>query len=171
MESDRVDSPPVDDGEILIKDEMTSEDLFNEFVTESADLMEVISVFQELCQSLEINMRNYKTLYQSLTTKLAFWKAKNLWNKIDKKAKHIDYKNKPCAKLKAVVIGAGPCGLRTAIELALLGAEVIVVEKRDSFSRNNVLHLWPFLIVDLKNLGAKIFYGKFCAGSLDHISK
>jgi len=109
-------------------------------------------------------------MYQSLTTRLGFWKAKNLWNKIDKKAKHVDYKNKPCAKLKAMVIGAGPCGLRTAIELALLGAEVIVVEKRDSFSRNNVLHLWPFLIVDLKNLGAKIFYGKFCAGSLDHIS-
>ena len=39
------------------------------------------------------------------------------------------------------------------------------------FSRNNVLHLWPFTIVDLKNLGAKLFYGKFCAGSIDHISE
>ena len=171
MELDRVGSPPVEDDEILIRDEITSEDLFNEFVTESADLMDVISVFEQLCESLNINVRNYKTLYQSLTTKLGFWKAKNLWNKIEKKAKHVDYKSKPCAKLKAVVIGAGPCGLRTAIELALLGAEVIVIEKRDSFSRNNVLHLWPFLIVDLKTLGAKIFYGKFCAGSLDHISR
>lgn len=156
---------------MLIKDEKSSEDLFTEFVTESSHLLPIIATFNQLCESLEINNHNFKTIFQNLVTRLPFWKAKNLWNKIDKKMKHADYKNKPCAKLKTVVIGAGPCGLRTAIELALLGAEVIVIEKRDSFSRNNVLHLWPFLIVDLKNLGAKIFYGKFCAGSLDHISE
>ena len=69
------------------------------------------------------------------------------------------------------MIGAGPVGLRVAIETALLGARVVVVEKRDSFSRNNVLHLWPHTIHDLKALGAKKFFGKFCAGSIDHISK
>ncbi|KAF6737016.1 Protein-methionine sulfoxide oxidase mical2b, partial [Oryzias melastigma] len=69
-----------------------------------------------------------------------------------------------------LIIGGGPCGLRTAIELALLGCKVVVMEKRDTFSRNNVLHLWPYTIHDLKSLGAKKFYGKFCAGSLDHIS-
>lgn len=70
-----------------------------------------------------------------------------------------------------LIIGGGPAGLRTAIELQLLGAKrVVVVEKRDSFSRNNVVHLWPFVIDDLKSLGAKKFYGKFCAGSIDHIS-
>jgi len=58
----------------------------------------------------------------------------------------------------------GPCGLRSAIEAKLLGARTVVVEKRDRFSRNNVLHLWPFVIHDLKSLGAKIFYPKFCAG-------
>ncbi|XP_065057317.1 F-actin-monooxygenase MICAL3-like isoform X2 [Rhopilema esculentum] len=171
MESGRNSfSPTGDDDEILIKEELTSEQIFSEFVTQSADLLETVQTFHHLCQSLDINPRNYKTVFQSLAARLTFWKAKNLWNKIEKRAKHSDYKNKPCARLKTVVIGAGPCGLRTAIELALLGAEVIVIEKRDSFSRNNVLHLWPFLIVDLKSLGAKIFYGKFCAGSLDHIS-
>ncbi|ELK30445.1 Protein MICAL-2 [Myotis davidii] len=69
-----------------------------------------------------------------------------------------------------LIVGGGPCGLRTAIELAYLGAKVVVVEKRDTFSRNNVLHLWPFTIHDLRGLGAKKFYGKFCAGSIDHIS-
>jgi len=73
--------------------------------------------------------------------------------------------------LQVLVIGAGPCGLRVAIETALLGARVIIVEKRDSFSRNNVLHLWPHTIHDLKALGAKKFFGKFCAGSIDHISQ
>ena len=37
-------------------------------------------------------------------------------------------------------------------------------------SRNNVLHLWPFCIQDLKALGAKSFYGKFCSGAIDHCS-
>ncbi len=68
------------------------------------------------------------------------------------------------------LIGAGPCGLRTAIEIALMGGKVIIVEKRDRFSRNNVLHLWPHLIYDLKALGAKKFFGKFCAGTIEHIS-
>lgn len=72
---------------------------------------------------------------------------------------------------QCVVIGAGPCGLRTAVELSFMGARVVLLEKRDSFSRNNVLHLWPFTIHDLRGLGAKMFYGKFCAGSIDHISK
>lgn len=73
--------------------------------------------------------------------------------------------------LQCLIVGGGPCGLRTAIELAYLGAKVVVVEKRDTFSRNNVLHLWPFTIHDLRGLGAKKFYGKFCAGSIDHISE
>ncbi|KJH49383.1 hypothetical protein DICVIV_04466 [Dictyocaulus viviparus] len=64
----------------------------------------------------------------------------------------------------------GPCGLRTAIECALLGSRVVLVEQRDRFSRNNVLHLWEFVIHDLKSLGAKIFYPKFCTGSIEHIS-
>lgn len=64
-----------------------------------------------------------------------------------------------------LIVGGGPCGLRTAIELQLLGAaHVVVIEKRDRYSRNNVLHLWPFVIADLKQMAGKKFYGKFCAG-------
>ena len=44
------------------------------------------------------------------------------------------------------------------------------MEKRDRYSRNNVLHLWPCNIHELRAIGAKKFYGKFCAGSIDHIS-
>ena len=61
--------------------------------------------------------------------------------------------------------------MRTGIEIALLGGKAVVLEKRDRFSRNNVLHLWPFLIHDLKALGAKKFFGKFCAGNNIKISK
>eukprot|EP00095_Tigriopus_kingsejongensis_P001255 maker-scaffold374_size191929-snap-gene-0.34 protein:Tk01255 transcript:maker-scaffold374_size191929-snap-gene-0.34-mRNA-1 annotation:"mical" len=68
------------------------------------------------------------------------------------------------------VIGAGPCGLRTAIELRLLGFHVIVLEQRKDFTRNNVLHLWSFVIEDLKRLGMKVMFPKFCIGSMNHIS-
>ena len=67
-------------------------------------------------------------------------------------------------------MGAGPCGLRYAIETQLLGGKATVMEKRASFTRNNVLHLWPFVIEDLKMLGTKNFYPKFCTGSMNHIS-
>ena len=69
-----------------------------------------------------------------------------------------------------LIVGAGPCGLRMAIESALLGARTVVVEMRDYVSRNNVLHLWPFVISDLKALGGRVFHSKFCCGSREHAS-
>ena len=70
-----------------------------------------------------------------------------------------------------LVIGAGPCGLRMAIEAALLGSKVIVIEMRDYIARNNVLHLWPFVIHDLKALGCRVFSPSFCTGTVDHVSE
>ncbi|XP_051886856.1 protein-methionine sulfoxide oxidase mical3a isoform X4 [Pristis pectinata] len=127
--------------------------------------------FQELCETLGISNLDFPNFYTKLKSKLNYWKAKALFAKLDKRGSHKDYKkNTACANTKCLVIGAGPCGLRTAIELMFLGAKVIIVEKRDTFSRNNVLHLWPYTIQDLRNLGAKKIYGKFCAGAIDHIS-
>jgi len=161
----------VEDG--FFKDEIctsTPDELFDAFL-QSSDLGHTLDVFRKLCLSVDVNPHNHKTCYASLKSRLTSWKCKSLWTKLDKRVDHKDYKNKPCVKNKVLIIGAGPCGLRTAIEAALLGAYVVVIEKRDRFSRNNVLHLWPFLIVDLKNLGAKKFFGQFCAGAIDHISK
>ncbi|XP_056279032.1 F-actin-monooxygenase mical1 isoform X2 [Pseudoliparis swirei] len=127
--------------------------------------------FAALCRQLDIDPLDFRSFYIKLKERLNYWKAKALWTKLDKRASHPDYKQgKASTKNKCLVLGAGPCGLRTAIELALLGAQVVVLEKRESFSRNNVLHLWPYTISDLRGLGAKKFYGKFCTGSLDHIS-
>ncbi|KAF3860896.1 hypothetical protein F7725_001151 [Dissostichus mawsoni] len=127
--------------------------------------------FAVLCKQLSLNPKEFGSFYIRLKEKLNYWKAKALWKRLDQRAAHTDYRQgKVCTKNKCLVLGAGPCGLRTAIELALLGAQVLVLEKRESFSRNNVLHLWPYTICDLRSLGAKKFYGKFCTGSLDHIS-
>ncbi|KAM9638587.1 F-actin-monooxygenase MICAL3 isoform 5-T6 [Morphnus guianensis] len=144
--------------------------LFDRFV-QASTCKGTLKAFQELCDYLELKPKDYRSFYHKLKSKLNYWKAKALWAKLDKRGSHKDYKKgKACANTKCLIIGAGPCGLRTAIDLSFLGAKVVVVEKRDAFSRNNVLHLWPFTIHDLRGLGAKKFYGKFCAGSIDHIS-
>ncbi|XP_040893420.1 protein-methionine sulfoxide oxidase mical3a isoform X1 [Toxotes jaculatrix] len=144
--------------------------LFDNFV-QATTCKGTLKAFQELCDHLELKPTEYRVFYHKLKSKLNYWKAKALWAKLDKRASHKEYKKgRACANSKCLIIGAGPCGLRTAIELAFLGAKVVLLEKRDAFSRNNVLHLWPFTIQDLRGLGAKKFYGKFCAGAIDHIS-
>nr|XP_025707606.1 F-actin-monooxygenase MICAL3 isoform X2 [Callorhinus ursinus] len=144
--------------------------LFDRFV-QATTCKGTLKAFQELCDHLELKPKDYRSFYHKLKSKLNYWKAKALWAKLDKRGSHKDYKKgRACANTRCLIIGAGPCGLRTAIDLSLLGAKVVVIEKRDAFSRNNVLHLWPFTIHDLRGLGAKKFYGKFCAGAIDHIS-
>ncbi|XP_044281529.1 F-actin-monooxygenase MICAL2 isoform X4 [Varanus komodoensis] len=144
--------------------------IFENFV-QASTCKGTIQAFNILTRQLELDPLDNRNFYAKLKSKVTSWKAKALWNKLDKRASHKEYKRgKCCVNTKCLIVGGGPCGLRTAIELAFLGAKVIVVEKRDTFSRNNVLHLWPFTIHDLRSLGAKKFYGKFCAGSIDHIS-
>uniref|UniRef100_A0A8C1JFB7 F-actin monooxygenase n=1 Tax=Cyprinus carpio TaxID=7962 RepID=A0A8C1JFB7_CYPCA len=154
------------------EDERTSQagQLFENFV-QATTCKGTLQAFSVLCRQLELNPSDYRGFYSSLKAAVTYWKVKGLWGKLDKRASHKEYsKGKACADTRCLIIGGGPCGFRTAIELALLGAKVVVIEKRDTFSRNNVLHLWPYTIQDLRDLGAKKFYGKFCAGSIDHIS-
>ncbi|KAG9271975.1 protein-methionine sulfoxide oxidase mical2b isoform X4 [Astyanax mexicanus] len=144
--------------------------LFENFV-QASTCKGTLQAFSVLCRQLELDPADHQDFYSSLKAAVTSWKAKALWAKLDKRASHKEYKKgNACPDTRCLIIGGGPCGLRTAIELALLGAKVVVIEKRDTFSRNNVLHLWPFTIHDLRNLGAKKFYGKFCAGAIDHIS-
>lgn len=144
--------------------------VFENFV-QASTCKGTLQAFNILTRHLDLDPLDHRNFYSKLKSKVTTWKAKALWYKLDKRGSHKEYKRgKSCMNTKCLIVGGGPCGLRTAIELAYLGAKVVVVEKRDTFSRNNVLHLWPFTIHDLRGLGAKKFYGKFCAGSIDHIS-
>ncbi|XP_037378571.1 F-actin-monooxygenase MICAL2 isoform X3 [Talpa occidentalis] len=144
--------------------------VFENFV-QASTCKGTLQAFNILTRHLDLDPLDHRNFYSKLKAKVTTWKAKALWYKLDKRGSHKEYnRGKSCLNTKCLIIGGGPCGLRTAIELAYLGAKVVVVEKRDTFSRNNVLHLWPFTIHDLRGLGAKKFYGKFCAGSIDHIS-
>ncbi|XP_004406758.1 PREDICTED: protein-methionine sulfoxide oxidase MICAL1 isoform X2 [Odobenus rosmarus divergens] len=132
---------------------------------------DVLSSFQGLCEALGLEPGGGLPQYHKIKAQLNYWSAKSLWAKLDKRAGQPVYQQgRACTNTKCLVVGAGPCGLRAAVELALLGARVVLVEKRTKFSRHNVLHLWPFTIHDLRALGAKKFYGRFCTGTLDHIS-
>ncbi|KAI4471717.1 calponin y domain-containing protein [Holotrichia oblita] len=145
-------------------------DCFEQFLTAST-LKTILGSYRNICEYLHLKPNVLPLFYPKLKAHINSWKAKPLWKKFDTRANQKCYsRGKACPQTRVLIIGAGPCGLRTAIEAQLLGAKVVVVEKRDRMSRNNVLHLWPFVIDDLRALGAKKFFGKFCAGSIDHIS-
>lgn len=149
--------------------EFPRDQLFTQFY-EVTDFQEILSCFNRLCEEIGVDPSQHETLYSSLKRELTSWKCRALWELLDSRALLPEYENqKACEGKRVLVVGAGPVGLRAAIEAALLGAKVELVEKRPSFSRNNSLHLWPFLITDLRNLGAKKFYGKFASGTIDHI--
>ncbi|XP_072930924.1 F-actin-monooxygenase Mical isoform X4 [Epargyreus clarus] len=146
-------------------------EMFDHFCS-AGTMKQILALHREICNTLTLRPNRLPDFYPKLKAKLASsWKAQALFKKFDARANHKVYgKGRACAQNKVLIIGAGPCGMRAAIECQLLGAKVVVVEKRDRMSRNNVLHLWPFVIQDLRALGAKKFFGKFCAGSIDHIS-
>lgn len=146
--------------------------LFSQF-SELTDLQLILKTFGELCSEIGLDTEQYEGFYQAFKDAFASsWKAGALFQLLDGRAKQAAYQREGqlgCAGKHVLVIGAGPVGLRSAIEAAFLGAKVDLVEKRTAFNRNNSLHLWPFLITDLKNLGAKKFYGRFCYSTIDHI--
>ena len=82
--------------------------------------------------------------------------ARALWERLEARRGAAQYKRLPLAGRRAVIVGAGPVGLRCALELRLLGAEVAVLERRQGFDRINRLHLWPWCGEDLKGWGAKV---------------
>lgn len=76
--------------------------------------------------------------------------------------------DQPLAGRRVAVVGAGPIGLRSAVEAALLGAEVEVLELRREFSRLNIVKLWGWSAEDLLSLGAKTLLPAFLVYE-DHI--
>ncbi|XP_069364940.1 protein-methionine sulfoxide oxidase mical3b isoform X4 [Maniola hyperantus] len=146
-------------------------EMFDHFCA-AGTMKQILALHREICATLNLKPNRLPDFYPKLKGKLSSsWKAQALFKKFDVRANlKVFGKGRACTQNKVLIIGAGPCGLRAAIECQLLGAKVVITEKRDRLSRNNVLHLWPFVIHDLKALGAKKFFGKFCAGSIDHIS-
>lgn len=89
------------------------------------------------------------------------WKAKSIFNMLAHRVQQKVYSSSVAhPNFRVAVCGAGPCGLRTALELALLQTKVSVLEKRseaEACSRINRVHLWEWCKQDLLSWGAKTF--------------
>ena len=115
-------------------DSQAASELFNYFCGQANTLKSVLRSFRMLCEVLRLKPTEFPYFYPKLRSKLNTWKAQALWTKFDKRAAHKCYgRGKVCAGQRVLVIGCGPCGLRTAIEAQFLGAKVVVVEKRDRY--------------------------------------
>ncbi|KAG7386195.1 hypothetical protein PHYPSEUDO_000516 [Phytophthora pseudosyringae] len=132
------------------------------------NLIETLSSFNKLLTECGLSgvkvdepWRVYNHIRASVYSKLGF-RHKQLFKLLDARFNMDVYKRKPAAKKRVCIIGAGPVGLRAAVEAALLGGQVVVLEKRKHFSRENILHLWPWVVQDLTALGAKVFFPSFC---------
>ncbi|TPX55203.1 hypothetical protein PhCBS80983_g05518 [Powellomyces hirtus] len=81
-------------------------------------------------------------------------------------------KSSALAGRRALIVGGGPAGLRAAIELALQKFEsVVVLEKRDTFSRVNVMRIHAEDMDELvKEFGARDFYRKICIQDRDVVA-
>ena len=147
------------------------EEIYDCFV-QSKRLETIVFAFERLKASIGVEEDAYEKVFPALKEHLTSWKCRSLWKLLDERGSQKEYKKGvERSSVRVLIIGGGPVGLRAAIECRMLGCQVVVIDKRTRITRNNVLHLWPFTIEDLKHLGAKKFYGKFCAGAIDHISE
>lgn len=112
---------------------------FFQFV-EASTLADVLRKFSELQELCGFDKNKSETMYDLLKRMTqSNTQASVLWKLLDKKKSHPEYKSKNMDKCHILIVGAGPGGLRLAIEAAFLGAKSItVIEKRRKYSRNNV---------------------------------
>ena len=134
--------PPIDDVGAVA--DTAAADAFAEFLN-ATDAASALAAHGALLASVE-SERSLQRLAAKLKPVLPH-RAKQLLISLEARAAKPQYRapkghGSGRASLSAVVIGGGPVGLRTAIELALLGVRVEVLEARRSFSRLQVLHLW-----------------------------
>ena len=155
-------------------DEPPSQEVLEHFKIfyETSSFPQAIEAFEFVLRSLNLEFETFHKFFPILKSRLKPhlpYKFQKIWDILEKKSKLPVYGCGIASEYNVLVVGAGPCGLRSAIETQFLGAQTIVVEKRQDFTRNNVLKLWKFLVEDLKSIGIKKLYGGFATGEVNHI--
>ncbi|XP_030758798.1 exportin-6-A-like [Sitophilus oryzae] len=121
------------------KDAANANEYFEPFLN-ATTLKNILGYHRSMCEFLHLKPNVFTHFYPKLKANLTSWRAKALWKKFDLRASHKCYaKGKACSGTKVLVIGAGPCGLRTAIEAQLLGAKVVkyILDKYSELWFNN----------------------------------
>lgn len=75
--------------------------MFDRFIT-AQTCKDVQQNFTELCQDLDLDPKDYRHFYSKLKDRLNYWKAKDLWQKIDKRADHPVYEQGKCCAMTKV---------------------------------------------------------------------
>jgi hypothetical protein len=83
----------------------------------------------------------------------AFLRTSGSGSKLLERRSWAPYLAAPLKGKKILVVGAGPIGLRMAIESLLLGGEVVIAETRNRFIRANVMKMWNVAKSDLNFIG------------------
>ena len=119
--------------------------------TDIVTMQQALQECCELCGLAPYATDKYSALKRKLLPQLKY-ADRQIFDMLDKKMQRPATQD--ASALRVAVVGAGPVGLRTALELALCGAQVWIIEKRQHFSRLNILHLWEWVCSDLLALGA-----------------
>lgn len=147
---------------------------FSKFVTTADDVEPITAAFAEVLALVSSHVTAssdplpssskpfYERLRAALSDNVPFI-LKRLFEVIDERwTFYSTHRAKVSPTLRRVVVsGGGPCGLRAALELALLGFDVTVIEKRKEFSRHNILKTWMPTVEDLIALGFRNYFPNF----------
>lgn len=110
---------------VVAEEGAKASDWFEQFLTAST-LKTILGSYRNICEYLHLKPNVLPLFYPKLKNHINSWKAKPLWKKFDTRANQKCYgRGKACPHTRVLIIGGGPCGLRTAIEAQLLGAKVV----------------------------------------------
>ncbi|KAJ2998071.1 hypothetical protein HDV02_004896 [Globomyces sp. JEL0801] len=140
----------------------------------SIDLKESFLKFLDTTEPLEMidifeSIRTITPTYESLKEKvlpMLPYSKKSLFTILDKRFSRYEKVTVPS---NILISGGGPCGLRAAVEAAMLGHQVTLIELRTLFSRHNVLKMFSNLTEDLMDFGLKIWIPTFKPHGHSHI--
>ena len=100
-------------------------EMFDHFCA-ATTMRQILGLYRNMCDIIGVRASPFNEFYPKFRASIRNWKAQALWKKFDARASHKVYnKGTACNGTRVLVIGAGPCGLRTAIEAQLLGAKVV----------------------------------------------
>lgn len=108
-------------------DAAKANEFFEHFIN-AGTLKSILGAYRSICELLHLKPNVLPLFYPKLKANLTSWRAKALWKKFDQRANAKCYgRGKICPNTRVLIIGAGPCGLRAAIEAQLLGAKVVSI--------------------------------------------
>ena len=94
---------------------------------EATDLASARESFLASCKEVDIEphgtLQDFYTKYKIALKAHVPYKYRDIWKILDKKIGQKPYQGWIAEGSNVLVVGAGPCGLRTAIETQLLGIE------------------------------------------------